>query len=254
MRPGSREMSTPNLPFPRGTTGGSGLGRSRQCFSRKINQPVADRVDDQLGGLVGSQSVHHVGTMDGDGVGAEVERGRNLFIGLAIHDHLQNFEFPRSEPGAAAAFERSRTFELGVEHGFAVRASPATTRSGSSSRMRRNPRRTRLWSSTSKTEIFSGMRINLPASFWGLAIEPGFLFHPRRGRAAKTQPCRPSTARAPASPPGQFPAWRPARRSPGRDLPLRLPKPAGESADGATLPWLPNAESSYSRLPARRGT
>src|ERR1019366_10092867 len=124
MRPGSREMSTPNLPFPKGTTGGSGLGRSRQGFSRKINQPVADRVDDQLGGLVGSQSVHHVGAMYSYGIGAEVERGRNLFIGLAIDDHLQNFEFARSKPGAAAALERGRTLELGVEHRLAVRDSP----------------------------------------------------------------------------------------------------------------------------------
>src|SRR5437763_1459851 len=38
-------------------------------------------------------------------------------------------------------------------------ASPTTAMSGASSRMRRKPRRTRLWSSTSKTLILSGMRL-----------------------------------------------------------------------------------------------
>src|ERR1019366_9045531 len=46
-------ISTLIRPFPTETTGGS----------RQINQPVADRIDNQLGGLVGSQSIHHVGTM-----------------------------------------------------------------------------------------------------------------------------------------------------------------------------------------------
>src|SRR6185437_9407731 len=45
-------------------------------------------------------------------------------------------------------------------------ASPVTSISGSSSRMRRNPRRTRLWSSTSKTEILSGMRLLLLSQFF----------------------------------------------------------------------------------------
>src|SRR4051794_39642539 len=38
-------------------------------------------------------------------------------------------------------------------------ASPTTSMSGSSSSMRRKPRRTRLWSSTSKTVIFFGIRL-----------------------------------------------------------------------------------------------
>src|SRR5262245_36310253 len=39
-------------------------------------------------------------------------------------------------------------------------ASPTTVMSGSSSRIRRKPRRTRLWSSTSRTEIFSAMQFH----------------------------------------------------------------------------------------------
>src|SRR6267378_502032 len=129
--------------------------------------------------------------------------------------------------------------------------------SGSSSRMRRNPRRTRLWSSTSKTEILSGMGIKLPASLWGLVIEPAFLFRPRLfrhhpARAAKIRPCPPATPRVPASQPVQFLALRPALRSPFRDLPPRLPKLAAEIADAPRILWLPNAGSRYLEPPAPR--
>src|SRR6266481_8470076 len=73
-----RARLTLGLPFPTERT-----GDSREANSRKINQPVADGVNDEFSGLVDSQSVHHVGTMDGDRVGAEVEGGRNLLVGLA---------------------------------------------------------------------------------------------------------------------------------------------------------------------------
>src|ERR1700686_2179658 len=112
-------MLTRDLPLPTERT-----GDSRKIASRKINQPVADRVDNQLGGLVDSQSVHHVGTVDGDGVRAKVEGGRNLLVGLAIHDHLQHFEFAWGKRGVALAFEWSRALELGIEYSFAVRDSP----------------------------------------------------------------------------------------------------------------------------------
>src|SRR6202043_1058257 len=138
-------------------------------------------------------------------------------------------------------------------------ASPATVISGSSSRMRRNPRRTREWSSTNRTEILSGMGIKLLASLWGLAIEPAFLFrshlsrHPP-ARAAKIRPCPPATLRVPASQPGQFPALRLALRNPSRDLPPRLPKLVAKIAAAPRIHWLPNAGSRYSELPALRDT
>src|SRR4029077_1902630 len=136
--------------------------------------------------------------------------------------------------------------------------SPETVISGSSSRMRRNPRRTREWSSTNRTEILPGMRIKSPASLWGLVIEPAFLFRlhfrPHSARAAKTRPCPPATPRVPSSQPVQFPAWRPARQSLSHDLPLRLPKLAAEIADAPMILRLPNAWSRYSELPAPRDT
>src|SRR6202163_564103 len=131
--------------------------------------------------------------------------------------------------------------------------------SGSSSRMRRNPLRTREWSSTSKTEILSGMGIKLLASLWGLVIEPAFRFrshlsrhHP--ARAARIRSCPPATPHVPSSQPVQFPALRPALRSPARDLPPQPPKLAAEIADAPRILRLPNAESRYSKLPAPRDT
>src|SRR5947209_3642016 len=50
-------------------------------------------------------------------------------------------------------------------------ASPRTWMSGASSRMRRKPRRTRLWSSTSSTVILSGMRLR-PVD-WHLQLNQG---------------------------------------------------------------------------------
>src|ERR1700687_999712 len=126
--------------------------------------------------------------------------------------------------------------------------------SGSSSRMRRNPRRTRLWSSTSKTEILSGMRIKLLASPSGQVIERVFPFRPHPARAAEIQLCHPATPRVPSSLLGQFPAWRPALQNPCHDLPLRLPKLAAEIADAPTIRWPLNAASRYSELPAPRDT
>src|ERR1700730_15436000 len=130
--------------------------------------------------------------------------------------------------------------------------------SGSSSRMRRNPRRTRAWSSTSKTEILSGIGIKLLASPSELVIEPAFLFRshfrPHSVRAAEIQRRHLAIPRVPASLPGQFPAWRHALQNPCRDLPLRLPKLAAEIADAPRIRWHLSAGSRYSELPAPRDT
>ena len=40
--------------------------------SRNVHQPGANRIDDEFRGLVNPQSVHDVGTMNGDRIGAEV--------------------------------------------------------------------------------------------------------------------------------------------------------------------------------------
>src|SRR5438270_6098968 len=64
-------------------------------------------------------------------------------------------------PGRAQSIKitRGRSFSDRRMASSPSPASPATAMSGSSSSMRRNPRRTRLWSSTNKTEILSGMRV-----------------------------------------------------------------------------------------------
>src|SRR5271165_2639159 len=113
MLSGASQVSTPSLPSPIEMSGGSDQDHAQQNVSRKINQSIADRVDDQLGGLVGPQNVHHIGTMDGDRVGTEVEHSRNLLVGLTIHDHLQDFKFARGEARVASASEGSRALELG---------------------------------------------------------------------------------------------------------------------------------------------
>ena len=90
--------------------------------SRKVNQSVANRVDDQFGSLVNPKSIHHIGTVDSDGIGAEVESGSNFLVRFALHDHLQDFEFTRGECGTARRLSgRGRSLELRIEHGFAVR-------------------------------------------------------------------------------------------------------------------------------------
>src|ERR1700692_3205241 len=101
------------------------------------------------------------------------------------------------------------------------------------------------------------MGIKLLASLWGLSIEPAFLFrshlfrhHP--ARAARIRSCPPATPHVPSSLPGQFPALRPAIRSPSRYLPPRLPKLATEIANAPRILRLPNAGSRYSELPAPR--
>src|SRR6185312_5356975 len=73
--------------------------------SRNIHQPVADGVHDQLGGLVNAESVHDIGAMHSDGVGAEVELLRDLFVRLAVADELQDFHFTRDQACAAFSLE-----------------------------------------------------------------------------------------------------------------------------------------------------
>src|SRR5690348_14435799 len=88
--------------------------------SRNIHQPVADGVHDQFGGPVNAESVHDVGAMHGNGVGAEVELLCDLFVRFAVADQLQDFHFTRGEACAALSLEVLLERELAVEDGFAV--------------------------------------------------------------------------------------------------------------------------------------
>ena len=65
---------TPDPPPAQEMTGGS----------RDVHQPVADRVDHEFGGLVDAERVHDVGAVHRDGVGAEIEHGRDLLVRLAV--------------------------------------------------------------------------------------------------------------------------------------------------------------------------
>ena len=71
----------------RGTSGGS----------RQVHQAVADGVDDELGGLVDPERVHDVGAVHGDRVDAQLERGGDLAVGLAVADELQHLQLARCQ-------------------------------------------------------------------------------------------------------------------------------------------------------------
>src|ERR1700682_417073 len=86
---------SPAQPVPEEKTGGS----------RKIYQPVADRIDDQFSGLVDSESVHHVGAMNRDRVGAKLKLCGNFFIGFSVYDQLQDFQLAGRESIVALAFQ-----------------------------------------------------------------------------------------------------------------------------------------------------
>ncbi len=45
-----------------------------------VYQPVADSIGNQLGCIVNAESLHHVGTMDCNGVDADSEYTGNFFI------------------------------------------------------------------------------------------------------------------------------------------------------------------------------
>src|ERR1035441_8762567 len=92
--------------------------------SRQIDQPMPNRVHNQLRRFVYTKSVHHIGAMDGDGVRAKLKRGGNLLIRLTLNNHLQNFKFARSEASVPRSFECCGAFELRIKYGFAVRNSP----------------------------------------------------------------------------------------------------------------------------------
>lgn len=96
----------------------------RNAGSRKIYQSIADGVDDEFGGLVHSQSIHHIGAMDGNRVRAEIEDCCDFFVRLAFHYHLQDFELTRSESCAALASEGCFALELRVEHSLAGNDAP----------------------------------------------------------------------------------------------------------------------------------
>ena len=79
--------------------------------SWKIDQAVADGVDDQLGSFVNADNVHDIGAVNGDRVGTETQVDGNFLVGFSRDDMLQNFQLagcenrqPRS-PFSDAGFE-----------------------------------------------------------------------------------------------------------------------------------------------------
>src|SRR5450755_1094568 len=56
--------------------------------------------------------------MNRDGVGAEIEDGRDFFIRLAVDDHLQHLEFTLRESSVAFTLQRGRLLNLRIEDSF----------------------------------------------------------------------------------------------------------------------------------------
>ena len=96
----------PDLPFPIGKT----------CDSRNVHQPRADRVHNKFGGLVDSQRIHNVGTVDSHSIGAEIEGSRNFFVRFSVDDHLQHFQFALRESCSAFTFQYGALLDLGIKN------------------------------------------------------------------------------------------------------------------------------------------
>src|SRR6266550_4384084 len=86
--------------------------------SRDVYQPVSDRVDHQLGGLVDPEGVHDIGAMNRHCIRTEAELVGNLLVGFAFHNQLQDLEFAGSKSGAALALQGGRSGHGGVENSF----------------------------------------------------------------------------------------------------------------------------------------
>src|SRR5580658_1053982 len=105
---------SPAPPFPTETI----------CDSRNVYQPGTNGVNHKLGSLVNSERIHNVGAMNGNRVGTEIEHRSNFPVGLAIHNHLQDFKFARSQPVVTLAFERRLLLHLGIKNRFSARDAP----------------------------------------------------------------------------------------------------------------------------------
>src|SRR5207237_6970957 len=66
---------TPDQRVPGGTT----------CDSRNVHQPIADGINHEFGGLMNAERIHNVGSMHGDGVGAEIKLGGNFLVRSEEH-------------------------------------------------------------------------------------------------------------------------------------------------------------------------
>ena len=58
------------------------------------NNPLAHCIEDDFGGIVESQFLHHVGAVCLDGVGTEVENRGRFLIRFSLRQELQDFAFP----------------------------------------------------------------------------------------------------------------------------------------------------------------
>src|SRR5437016_12433968 len=60
--------------------------------SPDAHQSLADRVYHEFRRIVDADGLHDVGAMNGDGVSAQTEHRRDLFVGLSVNDELQHLE------------------------------------------------------------------------------------------------------------------------------------------------------------------
>ena len=99
--------------------------------SQRIDQPVLQRVDDELRGLVDAERVHDVGAMHGDGVGAQLELDGDLLVRKAVANQLQDLELARRETTVAFTGSGSGRTTAGSRT-----CSPAATRLTAAARSR----------------------------------------------------------------------------------------------------------------------
>src|SRR5215204_2859940 len=87
--------------------------------SQWIDEPVLQRVDDELRRLMYTECVHDVRAMNGDGVGAEIQLRGNLLVREAIADQLQDLELARRQSSIAFTGQRVGLDQRGIDHLFA---------------------------------------------------------------------------------------------------------------------------------------
>ena len=87
--------------------------------SRKVHQPGLDGVDDQFRGLVNVESVHDIGAMYGDGIGAEVQSVRDFACSICHRTIICSTSSSRGvRPAYARLSALPRRSDLGMKTDF----------------------------------------------------------------------------------------------------------------------------------------
>src|SRR5581483_1724372 len=71
--------------------------------SRDAHQPVSYGVNHQLSRVVDAERLHDIGAMHGNGVRAQTQQHRDVFVRFSVHDQLQNFQLARGQRARTVA-------------------------------------------------------------------------------------------------------------------------------------------------------